>query len=243
MSLSADTKKQWDEILTPGGVAVSNQKQAEFFIRAFMETMGAKMEEVYGHLKEYNELLKPGCDELEEFEALRMLEKLGRPIDKATFTKIMKETIDLDASGGMSFIEFALYWYELSADKFVEGYQKPRGTPEYLAALDAVAAVQARRDAIASQCQKLEALAEKGGVKGNAAKNELEQIKNTPDDELSKLEIKAQTALKKAIKTNVDPFEEEKKRVAAEEAAAQAKADAEREAGKAKLAAKMAAFQ
>jgi len=142
----------------------------------------------------------------------------------------------------MSFIEFCLYWYQKVPKDFVDGYKKPRGTPEYLSALDACSAVQKRRDEIAAKHAQLAAVAASGGVKGNAAKAELEQLKQVPDMELSKLEIKAQTALKKAIKNNVDPMVEEEKRVAAEKAAKDEADRVTKEASRAKLAAKTAAF-
>jgi len=109
------------------------------------------------------------------------------------------KNLDLDKDNHLSFLE-----YVVSAEKEVDVktlMERPQGTNQQL--IDAQAALKKINEIIAkkeAKIKKLEAKAAKGGVKGKAAANEIEQMMSEDQTEINKLVVTAKAALKKAKK-------------------------------------------
>merc|ERR1712157_215825 len=135
---------------------------------------------------------------LDEFESHRLLEKFGQTLTVVAMRKELK-AIDLDTDNCMSLLEYAVYHYKLSVDTLMS---RPQGVNEDIdkaeAALEEVLAEIAKLE---KKKAKLAKKAEKGGVKGKAAQNELDQIQASDPMPIRKALVSAQAALRKAQKS------------------------------------------
>merc|ERR1712130_570571 len=95
--------------------------------------------------------------------------------------------------------EYAVYHYKLSVDTLMS---RPQGVNEDLEKAElALEAVLAEMGKLKKKKEKLAKKAEKGGVKGKAAQNELDQIEASDPMPIRKALITAKAAVRKAQKS------------------------------------------
>jgi hypothetical protein len=118
----------------------------------------------------------------------------------------------------VAFLEYSLYKWKKTVKVFFEELAKPKAGGEALAkAVAAYRAVLAAREARAAKMAALEADSKKGGVAGNKARMELEQMKTEDQTGMNKSELTAAAAKRKAEREGgPDPYELEKAKLAAE---------------------------
>jgi len=187
--------------------------------------------------------------ELEADAAHRFLEKHGETRTVKGLRDEMKD-IDIDANTRISFLEYALWRYKKAVKELLSP-SGPSNDPVLLKKLEeAIAAFEAvlvKRKAREDKMKELEKSAAAGGVKGLAAKNELEQMQKEDQLEQNKRELsaaankrKAQKAVEsggdreKALKEEQARLEREKKKKEEQEAKEKAESRA-RLAQRAKL--------
>jgi len=229
-------------------------EQAKVFLRAFVLDFQGNFEEVLEAAIEFEKFApKPEegkiVSELEADAAHRFLEKHGETRTVKQLRDEMQD-IDIDANTRISFLEYALWKWK----KPLKDLLSPPGNsndPALWRKLDeAIAAfeqVLAKRKARETKMCELGEIAAKGGVKGLASKNELEQMQKEDQLEQNKHELsaaankrKAQKALntgadrEKAMKEEQLRLEREKKKKEEEEAKKKAEARS-RLAAKAKM--------
>merc|ERR1712065_114820 len=176
---------------------------------------------------------------LNEVEFLRFLDTQGRTMTRDQMRKTFA-SVDFDKSGGVSFIEWLCFRYE----KTVEDLMTPQDPlpadlrAELDAAMAEYQAAMAEERVFTDKIAELEALVEKGGVKGNTAKAELEALKNKYSGEKVRLEKIKLAAEKKrrnsqikvarfAAEHEADKEKKVKDEMAAKERAEKAKAEQE----------------
>jgi len=200
MSKKADYTQQFLEVVNG-----SADDQAKFFLRKFVLEFKGNFEEVLELCAEFKKYAPRGVDpikDLPEFECHLFLEKRGETLTVKALRDNLKEVHIEDKHRNVAFLEYALWKYKKSAGDL---FAVPKGvSPELLRALDeaidayqaAIAARQAREDKMA----ELEKAAAVGGVKGMAAKNQLEQMKSESELELNKRELTTAAAKRKIQK-------------------------------------------
>lgn len=118
--------------------------------------------------------------------------------------KELKEKVDVNFDGRVGFLEYLLYQYKdvaNPADFVSRSLKAPDEDPAVKKARLALEDVNARIKAFELEKARLEGLAEKPGVKGLAAKNQLAQLSSSPlMEELNRALITAEAALRKASK-------------------------------------------
>merc|ERR1712233_160071 len=135
----------------------------------------------------------------DEFESHRFLEKYGQPLTVVAMRKELK-AIGLDTDNCMSLLEYAVYHYKLSVDTLMS---RPQGVNEDLEKAElALEAVLAEITKLEKKKAKLAKKAAKGGVKGKAAQNELDQIQASDPMPIRKALVTAQAAIRKAQKSD-----------------------------------------
>jgi len=138
---------------------------------------------------------------LDEFWSHKMLEMDGKPLPVIQFRQEFRK-IDLNFDNKMALIEYLVYEFKQDVKTLLA---RPQGTNEELvkaqAALDLV---QQEITKIESKKADLTAAAEKGGVKGNAAGNELKQLLAADPLELNRAIISAEAAVRKASRLQGD---------------------------------------
>merc|ERR1711991_238058 len=189
--------------------------------------------------------------ELNEVEFLRFLTTQGRTMTRDQMRKTFA-SVDFDKSGGISFIEWLCFRYE----KTVEDLMTPQDPlpADLRAELDAALLdyqnAMAEERVFTDKIAELEALVEKGGVKGNTAKAELEALKNKFSNEKVRLEKTKLAAEKKRRNSQIKvarfaaEHEADKEKKVKDEMAAKERAEKEaKEAEAAERAAKKKALQ
>jgi len=138
---------------------------------------------------------------LDEFWSHKYLEVWGKPLTAIAFRQEFKK-IDVNFDKHMALVEFLLYEYKQSVEELLS---RPQGTnDELVKAQAALEAVQTEIRKIEKKKDELEAKAAVGGVKGNAAKNELEQLLTADPTELNRAVVTAEAAVRKAQKIEGD---------------------------------------
>jgi hypothetical protein len=186
--------------------------QAIFFLNAFWVEAGEKAEQVWTYWQKFVELdkLQWGAlpegkkDEewkegssLDEFWSHKYLESFGKVLTALKFREEFKK-IDVNFDKRMALIEFLLWDHKQTVEELMK---RPQGTNEELVkAQAALAAVQAEIKKIEDKKTKLEAAMQAGGVKGNSAKNELEQLLAADPTDLNRAVLTAEAAVRKAQK-------------------------------------------
>merc|ERR1712087_93910 len=136
---------------------------------------------------------------MDEFEAHRFLEKQGQPLTMVAMRQELKK-IDIDTDNKMSLLEYCVYHYKMNITTLMS---RPQGINEDIekaeAALNEVLAEIAK---IEKKKAKLAKKAAKGGVKGKAAQNELDQIEASDPMPIRKALITAKAAVRKAQKSD-----------------------------------------
>jgi hypothetical protein len=250
--MSAALQQKFKEV-----TAKNIDDQCRFFLTRFVLDFSGNFEEVLTLCEEFKKFAAdekngaPKDRELDEFIMHQFLERKGETLTVKALREHLQE-IDLDKNHNVSFIEYALWKWK----KGVEDLFKSSGAPpELLAALDK--AISDFQSVLASKRQREERMAELqrtadlGGVKGMAAKNQLEQMKAEDSLAMNKQEVSSAANKRKAQKV-VDSYDDsaarekalkeeaarlEAERLAKEEADRKAKADS-----KARLAAKASLF-
>eukprot|EP01120_Amphizonella_sp_Union-15-10_P012225 TRINITY_DN5395_c0_g1_i1.p1 TRINITY_DN5395_c0_g1~~TRINITY_DN5395_c0_g1_i1.p1 ORF type:complete len:249 (-),score=88.01 TRINITY_DN5395_c0_g1_i1:69-815(-) len=202
--------------------------QAKFFLRAFVLEFQGNFEKVLELAEEFKKYDGRGVGKLEEFEALRLLEARKETITFSKFRETFTE-IELDKNRSLSFSEWALFYYKKSPKEL---FAPVTGCPpEILAALEkaieAFQAVVAKKKAREEKMKKLEEIAKQGGVKGAAAKNELEQMRSEDETAANKELLTSQAKQKKmqkavdsgdaAEKARQEAIKQEERRLKAEQ--------------------------
>mmetsp|Transcript_32729 Transcript_32729/g.100788 ORF Transcript_32729/g.100788 Transcript_32729/m.100788 type:complete len:277 (-) Transcript_32729:11-841(-) len=238
--------------------------QCEFFLKSFIFALGDGWKDVPNLCTEYQKHAKatgPTDDSMNHIQAADFLQRHGK-----TRTGIQRKhevaDVDLNHDGQISFIEYLILHYkvmilkeyyarhekepeeDLSTDgvgvvdvggKLVEElFTMPAGlSPQLEAALEAFAEDKKKREA---KIKELTEKADKGGVKGMAAKQELRILESGDTTEMNRIELTLAAAKRKASKkSGADALQAERDK---EEKAAKAEADAK----KAKMKARMAMF-
>jgi hypothetical protein len=139
--------------------------------------------------------------ELDEHAAHIFLEKLGETETVRALRDHLR-SIDIDFNKKVAFIEYLLYKYKKNLKDLL--YPTGKASPEALAALEKAIEmyqkVLAERAAREKKMADLEKIASAGGVKGLAAKNELEQMRAADQLEQNRKEITAAASKRKAEK-------------------------------------------
>merc|ERR1711916_400132 len=161
--------------------------QSKFFLNRYMEEFEGKFSEVLEMSETFRKIAASDKDdenvsELNEVEFLRFLTTQGRTMTRDQMRKTFA-SVDFDKSGGVSFIEWLCFRYEKTVDDLMTP-QDPLPA-DLRAELDAA---MAEERVFTDKIAELEALVEKGGVKGNTAKAELEALKNKYSGEKVRLE-------------------------------------------------------
>eukprot|EP00736_Rhodelphis_marinus_P000688 Rmarinus@m.4232 len=211
--------------------------QAKFFLNAFVLEFKGNFEEVLdlgATFKKFAPNKGEGPNvELEEDAAHRFLEHLGETQTIVEFREKLA-VIDIDNNHKVSYTEYLLSKYGKTVSEL---FNPPGGaSPEAIAALNKAIEeyqkiLEAKR-AREEKMEKLAALAEKGGVKGKAAANELEQMKSEDLLEARRKEITAAAGKRKAEKAAQDGSAERAKALQEEEARLNAEKKAKEEAEK-----------
>lgn len=240
------------------------ESQSAFFLKSFVFNL-PDWKDLIELQKMYVKSLTDageGKPDLNVVQAADLLQKKGAARTALERNEELAD-IDLDTDGRICFLEYALLTYK---QMILEAYYDRKGekcpfdlsrkgvgvtgcgahildelmympeglSPELIAALDAFEKSQRER---AAHIKKLEDTAAAGGVKGLAAKNELEQLATQDSTEMNKLEITLNAAKRKQSKNTGAAEVERKKKLQADEEAAQ------KRASKAKLAAMRSAFE
>jgi len=112
--------------------------------------------------------------------------------------KELREKVDVNFDGRISFLEFLLYQYKASPKDLMDrSAGKTELPPEVLAAMRALEEVNKRIRAYEAEKQRLEEESQKEGIKGLKAKNELAQLNSSPLwEQLNKALITAEAAVR-----------------------------------------------
>lgn len=115
--------------------------------------------------------------------------------------KAIKEKVDVNFDGRISFLEYLLYIYKLSPRDLMERSKGGDEPAEVTAAKKALADVQQKVNEYEALKQKLTEESLLPGVKGLKAKNELAQLNSSPlAEELRRLLITAEAAVRRALR-------------------------------------------
>jgi len=134
---------------------------------------------------------------LEQTWAFKFFEVKKNTMTAIAFKKAFR-SIDANCDGHMGMVEYLLYKYNQT---IVELLKRPQATtPELEAAKVALAEVHAQIDKIESRKEALRKKAEGSGVAAGNAKHDLAQLYVTDFDELNVACVKAEEALKKAVR-------------------------------------------
>jgi hypothetical protein len=220
--------------------------QAAAFLRSYVGEFGGRFEEILDTAQDFKRYgPKSGVCELEEDAAHLFLEKRSEALTVRELRDALR-AIDIDMNKKMSFIEFLLWKYSKTLKDFYA--ERPGNLAALLAKLEeAIAGYQkslAEKEAREARMRELEAVAQEGGVKGMKAMHELEAMRH--DDNLARNKKEVEAAAKKRMAQkafdNGDPFEEEQKRLAAEKKKEEEAKEKERQEARARLKAKVAAW-
>lgn len=114
----------------------------------------------------------------------------------------LREKVDVNFDGKMSFLEYLLYQYHASPKTLMDRSMGSELPEEVLAAMRALEDVNKRVNEYETEKKRLEDESESGtGIKALKAKNELAQLKNSPLwNEINKALITAEAAVRIASK-------------------------------------------
>jgi len=113
----------------------------------------------------------------------------------------LRERVDINFDGKMSLLEYLLYQYNASPKTLMERSQGGDLPPEVVEAIRALEEVNKLVNAFETEKKRLEDDSEGEGIKSLKAKNELAQLKNSPQwDRLNKSLITAEAAVRIASK-------------------------------------------
>eukprot|EP00163_Fabomonas_tropica_P015831 TRINITY_DN2866_c0_g1_i2.p2 TRINITY_DN2866_c0_g1~~TRINITY_DN2866_c0_g1_i2.p2 ORF type:complete len:278 (+),score=119.22 TRINITY_DN2866_c0_g1_i2:78-836(+) len=205
--------------------ALSIMDQAKYFLRSFVNDFRGRFDDILDTAVEFTSYAPDAAEgsviqELDEQKAHLFLERRGETTTVIELRDALTE-IDLDKNHNVALIEYLLWKHKYTLTQL---FTPPEGggSEEALKALEeAIAAfeeVLEAKQARSRKMKELEELAEKGGVKGLAAKNELEQMKAADQLEANRKEVTAAAAKRRAEKAvgKGDAYEEEERKRQAE---------------------------
>lgn len=247
-----DYREKWGEVT---GLNVDGQ--VKFFLRAFVLEFQGKFEPVLDIANEFKNYAEAGeretISELDEFHCHLFLEKRGETLTVRALRENLLAELRLAPHHNPAFIEYLLFRYKKT---LAELFAPPPvgGFPQHLLeALDrAIDAYNQTKEAERQRQAEIERLAE---AEKNS-RNELERHTTSKQkEELAGQEFsgafaalkakrakrEAEEALAKAEK--IDPYEEEQKRLAAEQLKKEQEEQSKRDASRAKLKARAALWQ
>jgi len=219
--------------------------QMEFFLKSFIFALDERWKEVSTLRQKFGKYLKDlgnGAKDLNFVQAADFLQKVG----KTRIAQQIKDEladIDLDKNSAISFIEYLCLHYksmilieyykrteqkpteDLSedavgvvgvGDKLLEELFYPKvGLPPAL--IEAIEAFTSKKKELDSKRKDLETKAAAGGVKGNAATNELAQLDAADKTTMNRQEVSLDAARRKALKSSSDVVLDQKKKKEEEE--------------------------
>jgi len=219
--------------------------QMEFFLKSFIFALDERWKEVSALRQKFGKYLKDlgnGAKDLNFVQAADFLQKTG----KTRIAQQIKDEladIDLDKNSAISFIEYLCLHYkamilfeyykrhetkpveDLSddgvgivgvGDKILEELFYPKvGLPPEL--IEAIEAFTNKKKEIEGKRKDLEGKAAQGGVKGNAATNELAQLDAADKTAMNRQEVSLDAARRKALKSSSDVVLDQKKKKEEEE--------------------------
>jgi len=207
-------------------------EQAQFFLNAYWNEFGSQAEEIYSVAWDwikradmntrgikYLHLYEEG-NELDFDMSLYFFEQLGKYLNQNPQWKNdyaqsvpkemtalqrkqeLRERVDVNFDGKMSFLEYLLYQYNASPKTLMERSMGSELPEEVLAALRALDEVNQRVREYETEKRRLEDESESGtGIKALKAKNELAQLLNSPLwSAINKALITAEAAVRIASK-------------------------------------------
>jgi len=196
-------------------VELSAAEQGKVFLKGFVLEFQGHIEEILDLAVQFS---KFGCGDgpglLGEFETHLFLEKREETLTVTGLRENMKE-IHLDKHRKVAFLEYVLWKYGKSLQEL---FAPPAVSPEALEALEkAISQYEktlATRRAREERMDELERAAAQGGVKGKAAKNQLDQMKAEDLLQQNKNEITSAAAKRKAqrVVDDVEAAERERER-------------------------------
>jgi len=219
--------------------------QMEFFLKSFIFALDERWKEVSTLKQKFDKYLKDlggGTHSLNFVQAADFLQKNG----KTRIAQQIKDEladIDLDKNAAISFIEYLCLHYkamilieyykrhetkpveDLSddgvgvvgvGDKILEELFYPKvGLPPEL--IEAIEAFTGKKKELAAKRKDLETKAALGGVKGNAAANELAQMDAGDKTAMNRQEVSLDAARRKALKSSSDVVLQKKKQAEEDE--------------------------
>ena|SRR3990167_4540190 len=249
--MAGEYADRWAEI-----VSKPVDEQAVFFLKVFVLEFQGNFEHVLDTAQHFKKFApsQENVKDLPEFETHLFLEKRDETLTVRALRENLKSEITLDKNHNVAFIEYLLWKYNHTLHDLFHPSGQP--DPALVRALElaiieyqkVLAAKAAREEKMA----QLEAIAAKGGVKGMAAKNELEQMRS--EDLLAQNKNEITSAAKKRFAQKAveaddgsaareKALKEEQARVAEEKRMAEEAEKRKAEDSKARLKARAALWQ
>uniref|UniRef100_A0A2P2I6M8 Actin bundling protein n=1 Tax=Hirondellea gigas TaxID=1518452 RepID=A0A2P2I6M8_9CRUS len=181
--------------------AKTYRQQAIFFLNAYWKERQSDVEDIWGYVEAMSELDekngKDGCD-LDELKSHVFLEKQGGTMTVLELRNKLRK-MDLDFNKRMAMIEFLLFKYDEDVKDLLK---RPQGTDEALnKAQDALSTAQTEIEKIEGEKQNLIDESKKPGVKGNRAKNQLQQLLVADQTGLNRMILSAEAAVRTVKKS------------------------------------------
>jgi hypothetical protein len=206
--LSAENRKKFDAIC-----ATDPDSQAKTFLKAFMRDYLQRVDEILGIAEDFKSSLPKSifevpegtdpCYEMDELEAHKFLEKNGETMTVRDLRAAIAD-IDINKNFKVGLIEFLLFKFEKSVDALLDGLENAQSLPHLEEALEKAIEeckkVMAEKKAKEAEMARLQEIADKGGVKGMAAKATLAQMLAADKLEENRREIQAAANQRKAKK-------------------------------------------
>jgi len=236
-------------------------EQAKAFLRTFILDFKGNFEEIL-NLAEYFITFRTRREDdgevvvcyLEEADLYRFLEAQGHPISAAEFRVELRE-IDIDTDRRVTFIEYCIWKYKKAVNELIvpPGEADPALLRALEEAINMYQKVVDERNAREKKIAQLRHASQQGGVKGNIAKAELDQILAADQLERNRQELTAaakRRAAQKAVESDKDgskarerAMREEEARLIAEKKKKEEEERKVKEASRAKLAQKAKLFE
>jgi hypothetical protein len=181
------------------------KSQAIFFLNLYWEECFSDAEKIWEYYQGFKDLdpKDKACD-LDEFYAHKFLESLGQTMTALELRNALKD-IDVNHDHRMCLLEYLIFKYNKSADDLlgrrskveIPLEEKADMSEDLVKAITALQTVQTEIERIEKKKSDLEEKSQAGGVKGNAAKQELFELLNNDPTELNAALLKAEAAMRK----------------------------------------------
>jgi hypothetical protein len=179
--------------------------QAIQFLNHYWDDLSKEAEHIWEYYLGFKEIepKDKACD-LDEFFAHKFLEQFGQTMTALELRDALKD-IDVNRDHRMCLLEYLLFRYKKSLDDFIgrkthveiPAEEKEHMSEDLVKAITALQIVQTEIEKIEKTKADLEEKSQAGGVKGNAAKQELFQLLNNDPSELNAALLRAEAALRK----------------------------------------------